>query len=302
MSYDQQFLAENRQSPKRRLRATKRSLLTGILFDDSGNRLTPTHANKAGKRYRYYTSQSIIRKAGSGTSMTRIPANELDQAVLGRIEAFLSSDDDLFAVARGLGLLGRPLESFFRSACEAAASWTELTADTREELAKSALLNVVVLDHQIEIQLRFLVLLDWRQEPDYPLKAQSELHSGQSSDVFTLTCSFIHMRRGQALRLIIDGAEPTHTSIAYALLKGIARARKWYEQIVSGEVGGIPKLAKKEGVTPRYVRKILPCMLLGPQGVECILAGKCSPDLTLDRLVNKLPLEWDRQERLLNLR
>jgi hypothetical protein len=55
------------------------------------------------------------------------------------------------------------------------------------------------------------------------------------------------------------------------------------------------ELAKKEGVTPRYVRKSLPCALLGPQGVEAILDGKCSPYLSLDRLANELSVEWDRQ-------
>ena len=32
------------------------SLLTGLLFDDTGDRLTPSHATKEGRRYRYYES------------------------------------------------------------------------------------------------------------------------------------------------------------------------------------------------------------------------------------------------------
>jgi hypothetical protein len=107
------------------------------------------------------------------------------------------------------------------------------------------------------------------------------------------------VRRGQELRLIIDGAEPSLTHHTQGLLKGIARARVWYEQISSGEFSSVPELAKKEGVTPRYVRKIMPCAMLGPQGVEAILAGKCSPGLTLNRLVNELQVEWDRQARLM---
>ena len=45
-------LTENRQGKPRSLRATSPSLLTGILFDQSGNLYTPTHSNKAGRRYR----------------------------------------------------------------------------------------------------------------------------------------------------------------------------------------------------------------------------------------------------------
>jgi len=82
-------------------------------------------------------------------------------------------------------------------------------------------------------------------------------------------------------------------------LKGIARARVWHEQLVSGETGSIPELAKKNGITPRYVKNILRGAMLRPDGVEALLAGKCSPELTLNGLVNELPLEWDRQKELM---
>ena len=161
-------------------------------------------------------------------------------------------------------------------------SFTRREIDAKEELAKSAILKVTVLNSQIEIQLKFLVLLEWRPERGSPDTAQSDLPSGQRKDVFTLSCPFSQARRGQELRLIIDGAEPALATRTYALLKGIAGARTWFEQIVAGELGSIPELAKREGVTPRYVRRIMPCAMLGPQGVEAILGGKCSPDLTLD--------------------
>src|SRR5258706_1434162 len=35
-------------------------LLTGLLFDDAGHRMIPTHAKKAGIRYRYYVSTPIL--------------------------------------------------------------------------------------------------------------------------------------------------------------------------------------------------------------------------------------------------
>jgi len=58
-------------------------LLTGKLFDDRGNLMSPTHANKAGVRYRYYTSQALLqgRKADAG-SVARVPADEIERLVL----------------------------------------------------------------------------------------------------------------------------------------------------------------------------------------------------------------------------
>ncbi len=41
------------------------AILTGRLFDDRGNRMSPTHANKRGVRYRYYVSHAILQIEGS---------------------------------------------------------------------------------------------------------------------------------------------------------------------------------------------------------------------------------------------
>jgi site-specific DNA recombinase len=47
------------------------ALLTGRLFDDAGNRLSPTHANKGGARYRYYISQAVLQKKSAGARIGR---------------------------------------------------------------------------------------------------------------------------------------------------------------------------------------------------------------------------------------
>src|ERR1700739_175213 len=61
------------------------SLLAGMLFDDDGNRMTPSHAVKNGTHYRYYVSGSLIAKDRTETSAgLRIPAAEIDQLVGGR--------------------------------------------------------------------------------------------------------------------------------------------------------------------------------------------------------------------------
>ena len=38
-----------------------RLCLRGLLFDDAGHRMIPTHATKNGARYRYYVSQPYLR-------------------------------------------------------------------------------------------------------------------------------------------------------------------------------------------------------------------------------------------------
>jgi hypothetical protein len=54
-------------------------LLTGLIFDDRGNPMSPTHANKKGVRYRYYTSHALLqrRKENAG-SVSRVCAPEVE--------------------------------------------------------------------------------------------------------------------------------------------------------------------------------------------------------------------------------
>ena len=54
-------LAESATTRQLRLKASP-SLLAGRIFDDRGNRMTPTHTNKQGARYRYYVSHAALQK------------------------------------------------------------------------------------------------------------------------------------------------------------------------------------------------------------------------------------------------
>ena len=57
----QEALKNIRDRTSNGLRAKCPSLLAGKLFDDKGNRMSPSHSVKSGKRYRYYVSQAITQ-------------------------------------------------------------------------------------------------------------------------------------------------------------------------------------------------------------------------------------------------
>jgi len=71
------------------------------VFDDQGNRLTPTHSKKGARRYRYYVSNSLI-EAGreSSPDALRLPASELEDATLQALTSFLMGESRL------IGLMG----------------------------------------------------------------------------------------------------------------------------------------------------------------------------------------------------
>lgn len=72
------------QAPRERGLAVQRDihLLTGLLFDDTGDRLSPIHANKAGKRYRYYISHRLKVGDLNSDDGWRLPAKEIETIVL----------------------------------------------------------------------------------------------------------------------------------------------------------------------------------------------------------------------------
>ena len=74
-------------------RSKSEALLQGRLFDDRGNRMSPTYAIKKGLRYRYYVSTMLVqgRKSEAG-SVARVPATELERIVVDAITATASED------------------------------------------------------------------------------------------------------------------------------------------------------------------------------------------------------------------
>ena len=86
-------LRENNQAHRNGKSHSTPSLLSGKLFDTSGVRFTPTHSVKNGKRYRYYTSQTVVRQAAIKPAITRFPAQELERFVLSQIHRLLQEPD-----------------------------------------------------------------------------------------------------------------------------------------------------------------------------------------------------------------
>ena len=75
-----------RQSPAN---ITGTFILTGKLFDETGDRLSPTSANSNGKRHRYYVSRRLLRTGDRSNGGWRLPARQLEQVVIDGVVALL---------------------------------------------------------------------------------------------------------------------------------------------------------------------------------------------------------------------
>jgi site-specific DNA recombinase len=78
-----------------KVRLSSPSVLAGKLFDDRNNPMTPTHATKAGVRYRYYVSHALLqgRKDEAGF-IARVSASSVEQLVIGTLRAAFNQDQD----------------------------------------------------------------------------------------------------------------------------------------------------------------------------------------------------------------
>src|SRR5260370_30615592 len=78
-------------------RNSSNHLLPGRLFDDAGHRMIPSHATKAGIRYRYYASTPVLHgeaKTASAGSISRVPAADIEDTIVKSLEAHLASKHD----------------------------------------------------------------------------------------------------------------------------------------------------------------------------------------------------------------
>jgi ParB-like chromosome segregation protein Spo0J len=84
------------------------------------------------------------------------------------------------------------------------------------------------------------------------------------------------------------------------LIKAIARGRAWFEELAAGRARSLRELAERDGITRRYVRRLVDLAFLSPELVEAILQGRQPVELTATRLTElDLPLDWTDQRSLL---
>ena len=74
-------------------RAESPAILMGLIFDDRGNPMSPSHSNKKGVRYRYYISHALLQNRGEAVgSIARVSAPDVETAVIGAIHNTCAAD------------------------------------------------------------------------------------------------------------------------------------------------------------------------------------------------------------------
>jgi hypothetical protein len=268
-----------------------RSPLAGKLFDESGEPLYVQGAAKGQRRYRYYVSRRLVRGESKDVEQAwRISAPEIEQTISAAAQEILS---DRAALALALEESGTDPDRL-KPVLESAQAWIErLRSDTEGAPALSELTERVDLSRE-----------GFRLSLKLPLQP-SETGSRAPTDHLSLK-KLLPMqvkRRGVEMRMVLEG-DSTPSRVDLPLLKAVARARRWSQDLIAGRVQSVGEIAKRERLDCRSVRRLIRLGFLSPRIVNAIAAGHQPLDLTVIGLTRRidLPLLWSAQEQVLGMR
>ncbi|MBS0268618.1 MAG: hypothetical protein JSS54_06540 [Proteobacteria bacterium] len=113
--------------------------------------MTPTHANKSGRRYRYYISATLLGSRKSAGNTMRVPASEVEGLVLDRVRTLLTSRRDIADALAALELKAGELETVLSRAVEFSKQWPVMPPETLRAIVRQAVARVCLSPDQIEI-------------------------------------------------------------------------------------------------------------------------------------------------------
>jgi site-specific DNA recombinase len=298
----QAVLAENRVDRATGADAKYPSLLAGLVFDDSGERLTATHAVKKGTRYRYYVSKSLITGTAKNDSKgRRIPAGNLEGLIIARLRAFLADEGALLTAIGDAEQKGAEQKRLIVRARQISEELPTLATDAVRSILLMLISRIDIRPEHVAIcicrqRLHRLLQARWLEPPF----AGATLAS-QSGDNLKLSVKARLQRVGREMKLVVQNAGD-QTQADPGLLRIVARAHDFQERLIQDPDLTVPAIASQERLTIGYLSRLLRLPSLAPDIVTAIINGKHPPQLSAKRLMRlalKLPTDWAEQRKLL---
>lgn len=280
----QAVMADNRMN--RQHYDPKKSLLSGKLYDDKGNIMSPSWSTGcSGKIYRYYVSQAIIRKEPS-------KLGKIGKVSLPQLENFIDSW----------------FEQFLREKAKIHSYIQHFKVNKQKQILK--LLSSYTITRNIEKVLIKCVQLK-------PNEVEITLHAEQIVELFNAIYENreMHQLKTEELKTENVYIEPYHIgTIANGekiivgqfvepkkrsnteLIKILNQAYTWHQDVING--ASTQGIAKRDKVCVQYVRRILNLSFLSPKIVRAILNGTQPADCTLKKLLSIKSSNWKEQEQL----
>ena len=246
-------------------------LLAGLLFDDAGYPMVPTHATKSGIRYRYYVSRPCLHgeaKTVKAGFVTRVPASEIEYIVV------------------------KSLNEHFGGRSGSAAK-----PKTSHNAIAEMIDRIDVHNDRLTVCVKFQANSEMKRPGD-------DIEAGGGDHILTIPWQKPPTRRFRAI-LLPHGAmrkdvRPEKPERRLKLLSAIARGRRWLDEIISGTVTDAEQIASRERCSVRQVNMTISLAFLAPRLVRAAAEGRLPRGINIERL-RDAPAQWSRQFEALGL-
>jgi DNA invertase Pin-like site-specific DNA recombinase len=297
----QAVLAKNRVERATGVHVKHPSLLAGLMFDGTGERLTPTYAIKKGTRYRYYVSASLMREARSNRSSGwRIPAGDLEGLVINRLRTFLADPTAILDAVDDETHSGSGQSQLIERGRQIAEELGVQAPDKVKATLMTLLCRVAINPDRIEINISRRRLAEVLAGQPINLTKDQTLDRN-SDDVVTLTAPARLKRLGREMRMLVENSED-QTAADPSLLRIIARAHDIQTRLMHNTMLTVHDIAREERVTAAYIYTLLRLPWLAPDITTAIVNGRQPQQLnamTLMRRASRLPTDWAEQRTML---
>lgn len=228
-----------------------------------------------------------MSQSGSEKAL-RFPASEIEDVVVEEIRQLLQSRQRL------LDAFGTPPDEATK--LEGVLSLLDRRLPLLLDNVGSAVVTIVkrveVQDYGLDVHVGKRALRVLITEAT---GAETDLYD----DIFVLRVEVQFLKYRGKVRLVLPSGSPHAKQVEIpSLIKAIARACEWVDQVVKGQALNQRAIAASIGINERYISRILPLAFLAPDITEAILDGRQPTALSLDDCVN-LPMIWTEQRRAL---
>ena len=270
-------LSNNRLKIIRKPHVKEVSLLSGLVWDEGRQRLSPSHAKKGDRRYRYYVSQSLLKPGRPKKDACRIPARELESQVEQLLLALFGDPHQVSRLYPDFNL--SDVEDVISHWSGIKTRWADMTGHDKREVMKLLIQKVTVRKDGVEVKVQ--------------LKSLS-LNKSDTDSSLTLHAPVVLKRTGIEKRLIIPGQrhQPTDTK----LIQLLSQAQRYQESLIQHQNLTLTDLAKHHQVSRPTFTRILKLSYLAPDITTAILEGSHPTTLTIAKLTREpIPSDSNHQ-------
>lgn len=266
----------------------RRCMLTGLVFDETRDRLCPTYAKNNGRIHAYYVSKRLTSSGDENEGGWRLPAEGLENAVVGAIREVFDDEKTWIKL-----LSAKELNS---------GNYKEAQKEVvriRDQLASGQTTEI----RNVIRGLVYKITIAPGKASIVFLKGAPIAQSGdiESTPGYEHCTPFQTRRRGVETRIVLGGDTNPMASPDQNLITAVKRSFRWWRLLTEEDGWSIQKLAELDHMDASDVTRFLPLAFLSPKIVEAILDGRQPVDLTLERLkkMGALPMRWEEQAGVL---